>query len=1145
MHRLKNVARAGFVVLVAGCAADAGSPLGPSGDPTAVISDAAHVGAVPGFYFLPPMVPQPAYSGTFDAGVQPRVEVCELAGTACSTLVAQWTLSSGVTVNAGAELYQVNWRTGDHDLDPAKHYRISVFSGAFRLGYADVDVVGSGKDLKNVDTQEFIPLLDGRTLPIKFRIETGIVGAVVVSPDSAEVPIGGTQPFTATLLDLHGNPMAGPTVTWASSHEAVATVDQTGLFTGVSPGATTITATAQAASGTAALTVFNPNQPPVAAPDTFDAIGNFTVPVSAPGVLANDSDPDANPLQAVPGTFATAQGGTFTLDADGSFTYLSAAGFTGEDEVAYEVTDGLATASSTVTFVVPTRVWYVSNAGGAPGDGRDASPFTALKSAEAASLAGEAIFVLAGDGTSTGLDAGIVLKNAQALTGQGVAANVTATLNGETVVLLAAGSAPQLTRADAGATVALAQDNTVQGVDVASSAGAGIAGAGFGTLTAGNVSVSATGGPSLDLSDGTAAATFGALSSAGSAGTGLRLASVGGVISAPAGSIAGAAGTGIEVSGGDADVTYGGNVASVGPRPIAVTGRTGGTLTLSGTIASTGQGILAQGNGGGTIALTGASKSLSTGASHGVELASNAGAAVHFGGGGLAVATTTGEAFRATGGGTVTVTGAGNTLSAAGGAALRVANTTIGAAGLTFRSVAATGGANGIVLENTGMVNGVQVTGDGSTAGSGGTIQNTGTAGILAAAARNLSFSFMDLVNAATVDGGGVGACDAAVSSGCNGAVKLVDVQNVTLRSLAVTGSAEQGVIGRNVTGITIASSTISGAGNAAGESGIYLDGVFGTANAITGTTVTGSGNHNLYVLNTSATQAAPGTADRLTITGSTFSNAGTAVTSDGILVALRAAANFATELQATTISGSAVDCVQVDADDMSRSAVTVQGSTLTGCNTGINLSGRGATATTFDVRGNPLIRTVAGTGVNIAAVGAAAMRGTVADNANVTTSSASNNGMGVDVVVEGAGSAVVDVNGNTVSGFAIGIRGGARGTGTGTADLTVRNNQVTSGGSFEFAGAYFFAGNGSAGESNRTCVNFSANQVASSVPWASDYWLEQWTGNTFQLEGFTGDGTDEAAVEAFVASRDTGAADVEALGGTEVSFSPGSCATP
>ena len=69
----------------------------------------------------------------------------------------------------------------------------------------------------------------------------------------------------------------------------------------------------------------------MANPDTFDAIGNVTVPVAAPGVLANDTDGESNPLSAVPGTFPTAAGGSVTINADGSFSYLSAAGFTGQD----------------------------------------------------------------------------------------------------------------------------------------------------------------------------------------------------------------------------------------------------------------------------------------------------------------------------------------------------------------------------------------------------------------------------------------------------------------------------------------------------------------------------------------------------------------------------------------------------------------------------------------------------------------------------------------------------------------------------------------------------------------------------------------------------------------------------------------------
>ena len=41
-------------------------------------------------------------------------------------------------------------------------------------------MVNSGKDLKNVDTNEYIALKDGRTLPIKFRIEEGAIGGWVM-----------------------------------------------------------------------------------------------------------------------------------------------------------------------------------------------------------------------------------------------------------------------------------------------------------------------------------------------------------------------------------------------------------------------------------------------------------------------------------------------------------------------------------------------------------------------------------------------------------------------------------------------------------------------------------------------------------------------------------------------------------------------------------------------------------------------------------------------------------------------------------------------------------------------------------------------------------------------------------------------------
>ncbi|MBN2038004.1 MAG: LamG domain-containing protein [Chitinispirillaceae bacterium] len=133
------------------------------------------------FYFLPPMVKTPSTSGVFDASLSPVVEVLELEGVPGSFTPSQTVVfsasGSDVSVNTVDELYQVNWKTSLSNLDADKFYRISVFVSGTVLGFADVDVCNTGKEFKNVNTDEFIPLNDDRTLPIKFRIEEGAVSA--------------------------------------------------------------------------------------------------------------------------------------------------------------------------------------------------------------------------------------------------------------------------------------------------------------------------------------------------------------------------------------------------------------------------------------------------------------------------------------------------------------------------------------------------------------------------------------------------------------------------------------------------------------------------------------------------------------------------------------------------------------------------------------------------------------------------------------------------------------------------------------------------------------------------------------------------------------------------------------------------------
>jgi PKD repeat protein len=165
--------------------------------PHFAISDAAHLGTA-GFYFLPPVVPDPGATGTFDASFLPftTVRICELGLTGCLTpALVEYTSTSGsgsetLRVTTDEELYTVNWHTDEFDLDPEKVYRIEVQVGPTVIGYADVDPVTSGGELKNVDTDEYIALKDGRTLPVKFRLESDLPEIEVIGPAGGTVKSG-------------------------------------------------------------------------------------------------------------------------------------------------------------------------------------------------------------------------------------------------------------------------------------------------------------------------------------------------------------------------------------------------------------------------------------------------------------------------------------------------------------------------------------------------------------------------------------------------------------------------------------------------------------------------------------------------------------------------------------------------------------------------------------------------------------------------------------------------------------------------------------------------------------------------------------------------------------------------------------------
>jgi Bacterial Ig domain/Bacterial cadherin-like domain len=219
--------------------------------------------------------------------------------------------------------------------------------------------------------------------------------------DSRTVP----EDSAATPMDVLANDTdsdGGPMTIASASDPANGTVVVTGGGTGLTyqpdpnycnnpPGTTPDTFMYTLTGGstaTVSVSVTCVNDAPTADDETFDgangAIGNTSLVVNAPGdgaptlnspkksvtgdILAGDNDIDGpGPLTVTPGTFATNDGGSVTIEADGDFTYINDPAdncadtsdffdYTLEDSGSPELTD-----TGRVTIAVAGCVWYVNN----------------------------------------------------------------------------------------------------------------------------------------------------------------------------------------------------------------------------------------------------------------------------------------------------------------------------------------------------------------------------------------------------------------------------------------------------------------------------------------------------------------------------------------------------------------------------------------------------------------------------------------------------------------------------------------------------------------------------------------------------------------------------------------------------------------
>ena len=304
---------------------------------------------------------------------------------------------------------------------------------------------------------------------------TPVNDAPVANPDSYDVNFHGTLNVAAPGVlgndtDAENDGLTAVLVTNATQGTLV--LNGNGSFTYTHTGSTLgtdsftyqVQDTNGGISNTTTVTINIANQAPAATNDSYLGVGNTELRVGtgatlnpavviSGSVLANDADADGGPSPLTVTAFdaTSANGGSVSMNANGTFNYIPPTAFLGVDSFSYTISDGVATSTATVTITMNERVWYVNTLAAGTLSGRSHDPFSTLGQAQGASSVNDYIHVA--QGTYAG---GIVLKNGQKLIGSGVA-----------LVVGPYTLAPATVRPTLGNTVTLAGANTIAGLNIA------------------------------------------------------------------------------------------------------------------------------------------------------------------------------------------------------------------------------------------------------------------------------------------------------------------------------------------------------------------------------------------------------------------------------------------------------------------------------------------------------------------------------------------------------------------------------------------------------------------------------------------------------------------------------------------------------
>ncbi len=628
------------------------------------------------------------------------------------------------------------------------------------------------------------------------------------------------------------------------------------------------------------------------------------------------------------------------------------------------------------------------------------------------------------------------------------------------------------------------------GVSNASDDGIEINGAGNGAVTIDTISVQNTlVGQGVEINGATSAVTI----------------TAGGI-----GNTNDSASQGVLVTGGNGNVTIGASVfKTTAGNVVDVNNHTGGTVTFGGPISATSSG-------------------------GGITLVNNTGTAINFTNNlTLTTSGTNSVGFNATGGGTVTATGGNNTISSGSGVGLNVVNTNIGAGDLNFVSINVNGAANGIVLNNTGSAGGLTITGSGTTNASGGTIQNTTGRGIDIQNGAQIKLSNVTLTNAGTLD---LDSTNGGLSTGdnldTNAAINLVNVTNVTLDNVDITGGAEQGINGHNVANFNLLNSTITNVGNAADEDNIHFYNMSGTSSIVNTvlTHTSGGGDDNLNL------QMQSGNLD-LTISGGSAVGVGGGVQNQGsgYLFGIRGTSVANINIDGASSTNHFSGGIVADVFDTATMNLRVNNTTSSGNNDQLSVSAGDNSRVDLEATNNTLSSVAAGDFVAISLLGSAFDTGYIFDarihNNNITIG---NNLAADGMIIFNAGGGTINaaITNNTIdyAGTQRAIHAQAGQDGVGVTRIVATGNTIDvkmDGTSNTAAAAMNFTTSVTVNASTMDLSIGGAGALANTITHslggtivAGDIRVREVNTGQINLDGFVGNGADANAVAAYLASR-------------------------